>query len=81
VKINLMQNSAISFSVCVDEDEFKIPNLLEELKKDFEIRYNENLRLVTVRHYEQKTIDVLTKGKAILLEQRSRSTAQVVMKD
>lgn len=81
VKINLMQNSAISFSVCADNDEFKIPGLIGELKKDFKVLYNDNLRLVTVRHYYQSTIDKLTKDKTILLEQRSRHTAQLVMKE
>ncbi|MCX6274861.1 MAG: aspartate kinase [Bacteroidetes bacterium] len=81
VKINLMQNSAISFSVCADNDPFKIPGLIDELHKDFKVLYNDNLRLVTVRHYYQSTIDKLTKDKTILLEQRSRHTAQVVMKE
>lgn len=81
VKINLMQNSAISFSVCADNDGFKIPPLMEDLSKVFKVLYNENLRLVTVRHYYQSTIEQLTKDKSILLEQRSRHTAQVVMKD
>lgn len=81
VKINLMQNSAISFSVCADNDAFKIPGLIDELHKDFKVLYNDNLRLVTVRHYYQSTIDKLTKDKIILLEQRSRHTAQLVMKE
>jgi aspartate kinase len=81
VKINLMQTSAISFSICVDNDSFKIPSLIEDLKKGFKILYNENLRLVTVRHYQPSTIDALTNGKTILLEQRSRHTAQVVLKE
>ena len=80
IKINLMQNSAVSFSVCVDNDKYKIPGLIEALKKDFRLLYNEDLKLVTVRHYFASTIDSLTKGKTILLEQRSRQTAQVVMK-
>ena len=80
IKINLMQNSAVSFSVCVDNDKYKIPGLIEALKKDFRLLYNEDLKLVTVRHYFASTIDALTKGKTILLEQRSRQTAQVVMK-
>jgi aspartate kinase len=81
VKINLMQNSAISFSVCADNDEFKMPPLIDELHKDFKVLYNANLRLVTVRHYYPSTIDKLTKDKTILLEQRSRHTAQLVMKE
>ena len=80
-KINLMQNSAISFSVCLDNDAFKMPALLHDLQKQFKVLYNENLRLVTVRHYYPSTLDVLVKGKTILLEQRSRQTAQVVMKE
>jgi aspartate kinase len=81
VKTNLMQNSAVSFSVCLDNDSFKIPGLIEELTGDFKVRYNENLRLITVRHYYPSTLDLLTKGKTILLEQRSRNTAQVVLKE
>lgn len=81
IKINLMQNSAISFSVCVDNDPFKIPELLIELQKDFRVLYNEDLMLVTVRHYYPSTIEQLTKGKKVLLEQRSRQTAQVVLKE
>jgi len=80
VKINLMQNSAISFSVCVDNDPFKIPALISELQKDFKVLYNENLKLITVRHYYPSTIELLTKDKNILLEQRSRNTAQIVLK-
>lgn len=80
IKINLMQNSALSFSVCVDNDPYKVPALIEAIKKDFRLLYNENLKLVTVRHYYPSTIEQLTKGQTILLEQRSRQTAQVVIK-
>ena len=81
VKINLMQNSAISFSVCVDHDPFKIPDLIEELHNEFKVLYNDGLKLVTVRHYYPSTLESLTKDKTILLEQRSRNTAQVVLKE
>jgi aspartate kinase len=81
VKMNLSQNSAISFSACSDNDEFKMPGLVEELKKDFKVLYNDKLRLVTVRHYNEDTIDSLTKDKTILIEQRSRNTAQVILKE
>jgi aspartate kinase len=81
VKINLMQNSAISFSVCVDNDPFKIPDLLSDLNKEFKIRYNDGLKLITIRHYLPSTLEFLTKDKNILLEQRSRHTVQVVLKE
>lgn len=78
VKINVMLNSAISFSVSVDNDSRKIPALIDELKEDFRVLYNENLELVTIRYYDQATIDRVTSGKEILLEVKSRYTFQVV---
>jgi aspartate kinase len=81
VKMNLMQNSAISFSVCCDHDEMKIPALLEKLNIEFRVRYNTSLRLITVRHYYPSTIEQLTEGKKILLEQRSRQTAQLIIRE
>ena len=81
IKINLMQNSALSFSICVDNDPFKIPQLKEVLQKEFQILYNDHLKLVTIRHYFASTIEEVIKGKTILLEQRSRHTAQIVMKE
>ena len=77
--INLMQNSAISFSVCVDNNP-RLPALLNELQHEFRLRYNHGLQLITIRHYDQPTIEKLTKGKEILLEQRSRLTVQMVVK-
>ncbi len=81
VRINLMQNSAVSFSVCVDDNPVKVPPLIAELQKRFKVLYNENLQLYTIRHYYASTIDRLSQGKEILLEQRSRSTVQLVMRD
>ena len=79
IHISLMQNSAISFSVCVDYNEKKINSLLNELKKDFKIRYNTGLELITIRHYDLATIDrIMEDRKTILLEMRSRLTAQFV---
>lgn len=80
VKINLMQNSAISFSVCVDDDEFTLPPILEELKKDYRVLYNDKLMLYTIRHYNQATLDKLIKDSELLLEQRTRNTAQIVVR-
>jgi aspartate kinase len=80
VKINLMQNSAISFSICADYEELKIKKLIELLSVEYKIRYNTNLQLYTIRHYYPSTVDTLIQGREILLEQRSRLTAQIVMK-
>jgi aspartate kinase len=81
VRINLMQNSAISFSVCIDDNERRLPELFEELRKKYNARYNTGLELITIRHYDQATIDrVLADEKKILLEMRTRATAQMVVK-
>ncbi len=81
VKINLMQNTALSFSVVVDSRPDRIPDLLERLRTHFRVTYNEALELITIRHYDQGTIDRVLVGKKLLLEQKSRSTVQLVVRD
>jgi len=82
VHISLMQNSAISFSVCVENNERKLNHLFDELGKNYKIRYNTGLELITIRHYDQTTIDrVMEDGKSILLEMKSRLTAQFVVRN
>ena len=80
VKINLMQSSAISFSVCADHEEDKIPALLEALRKDYEVKTNEGLELLTITNYEPKMLDTLTENRQVLIEQRTRHTLQFVIK-
>lgn len=80
VKINLMQNSALSFSICVDGDIHKLPLLIKALQEDFKVKYNENLELWTIRHYTEDFIQKTLHGKELLVEQRSRNTFQVVLK-
>nr|WP_320117230.1 aspartate kinase [uncultured Marinifilum sp.] len=79
VKVNLIQNSAISFSVCVDDLGARLDTLIEEIAHDFEVKYNDALELITIRHHNQESVERMTKGKDILLEQRSRDTAQFVI--
>lgn len=81
VKINLMQNTAISFSVVVDNNPDRLPTLLEQLKQDFRVSYNDGLELITIRYYDQATIDRVLVHKKLLLEQKSRYTVQLVAKD
>lgn len=81
VKINTMLNSAMSFSVSVDDNDVSIKALLEVLSEDFTVKYNRNLELVTIRYYDEKTIERTTINKDILLEVKSRHTCQMVMKN
>lgn len=80
VTVNLMQNSAISFSICADNQKMKIANLIEELKADYKVYYNDELLLLTVRHYNEETLSKLLKDKTIYVEQKSRQTARFVVK-
>lgn len=81
VKINLMQNTAISFSVVVDNDQSRIKPLLDMLRQDFQVSYNDGLELITIRYYDQSTIDRVLVNKRLLLEQKSRYTVQLVVKE
>ena len=80
VHIHMMQNSAISFSVCTDNDQQKIIPLMDELGKNFKVLYNSGVQLMTVRNYDPETIARLSENKTILMEQRSRHTQQMVLK-
>ncbi len=80
VAVNLMQNSALSFSVCVDNQKQKIDQLIEELKADYKVYFNDELLLLTVRHYDEETLSKLLNGKTIYVEQKSRQTARFVVK-
>jgi len=81
VRINVMQNTALSFSISTDWDERKVLPLISTLEKDYKIKYNMGLELVTIRNYDQATIDRVTVDKEILLEEKSRNTVQMLMRD
>lgn len=78
-KINLIQSSAISLSLCCDFKEELFSSFFDKLKKDFFFLYNENKELITVRHFNEESIKRVTEGKNILLEQRTRVTAHFVV--
>lgn len=81
IKINMMQNSAISFSICVDNQVEKVSELIGSLKNDFEVQHHTGLSLTTVKNYDQETISKVAEGKEILLEQRTKHTYQIVVED
>ena len=80
-KINLMQNSALSFSIALDKDKIDVQKLLNLFQDSFNVKYNENLELVTIRHFDQATIDRVTEGKEIVVEQKTKQTVRFLMKD
>jgi aspartate kinase len=79
VKINMMQVSALSFTVCFDYRAERFEKLLQQLQEYFNVKYNNSLTIITVRHYKQEELKALIGDRKILLEQLSRNTAQMVV--
>lgn len=80
-KINIMQNSAVSFHFLLDEKKTDVNALLKLFDEKYILKYNQGLELVTIRHYNDETIEKVIAGKEIMLEQKTRQTARIVMKD
>jgi aspartate kinase len=80
-KINLMQNSALSFSVALDQDKIDIQKLLGIFQETYNVEYTEGLELVTIRHYDQATIERVTEAKEVIVEQRTQQTVRFILKD
>ena len=79
IAVNMMQNSALSFSVCFDNDTIKTKPLIEKLSQDYSLFYNTDLTLYTIRHYNAESVAKVKKGKEVLLEQKSRNNIQIVV--
>mgnify|MGYP003670512512 CR=1 FL=1 len=80
MKVDLIQNSAISFSVCIDNKFDRLQDLLNILKGKFKVVHQEGVSLYTIRHFSADAITSIQKGKEILLEQRAKETVQLVVK-
>ena len=79
IKLNTMQISALSFSVCIDYDAKRFQKLQAALANGFKFKYNEALELITIRHFTPEKIDELSAGRKVYMEQLSRNTAQLVV--
>ena len=81
IRVNMMQNSALSFSLCLDYNEILLNKIRKQLEDSFRLRYNTGLQLITIRYYNQHIIDSIVNGRNILLQQRSRNTTQILVED
>ena len=81
MKVSLIQNSAISFSVCIDDKFGNFNTLKSILSKKFKISHNENVSLFTIRHFDEKAAQIVEKNKVVLLKQVSRETMQIITKE
>jgi aspartate kinase len=79
IKVNMTQNTALSFSVCVNHDERKMTALCEELEIEYNIEIISDLKLLTIRHGNEKIIEEFTKNRKIYLEEKIRSNVQIIM--
>jgi len=79
--VNMMQNTAISFTICVGNVPDRIEKFIKAISDEFKVKTQEGLELITIRHYNQETIDSLKKGKMVLFEERIRNTMHMVVKN
>jgi aspartate kinase len=80
IKVNLVEASAVSIDVCLDDERPKVEALLSDLRSDFSAIYNERVEMLSIRHYTRESMDRITLGREILLEQRTRSTVRYVVR-
>lgn len=80
IKVNLVEASAVSIDVCIDDERTKVDSLISDLKSEFSAVYNENVEMLSIRHYTSDSVKRITEGREILLEQRTRSTVRFVVR-
>jgi aspartate kinase len=79
IKVNLVEASAVSLDVCIDDERQKVDAFIETLT-GFSIVYNESVELLSIRHYNEEAIRRIITGREILIEQRTRSTVRFVVR-
>lgn len=80
IKINLMQNSALSFSFCMDNKTHQVEHVIRQLSENYKVKYNDTVQLITIRHYSAESLDKVLKNREILVEQKNRTTIQLIIK-
>lgn len=80
LKINMMHNSAVSFSVSVDYDEQNIVSLIKELKKQYDVEFQRDLELVTIRYHNQQTIERVLINKEVIMQLQDNYTCQMLIR-
>ena len=78
--VNIMQNTAISFAISVNDTDDKVDQFAAMIEENFKVRIERDLELITVRHYQRAVLDQLKEGKVVLLEERIRNTVQMIVK-
>lgn len=76
-----MQNSALKFLLCINNDKRKLPRIIDQLEDDFKVSYETGLELITIRYFDQSTIDRVTINKELILEHRDKKNIQLIVRD
>ncbi len=80
VKINMMQNSALSLSICTDNVGERLKKCVDALKKRYKVKYNDPVQLITIRHHTPESVEKAVGDEKVLMRQTSRATIQFVVK-
>ena len=80
LKVNLIQNSALSFSVCIEDNYQKIDAFIKTLQEDYSVYYNSNITLYTIRYTSENALKMIENKGQVLLKQATKQTVQVVVK-
>ncbi|MDP4821550.1 MAG: aspartate kinase, partial [Saprospiraceae bacterium] len=75
-----MQNTGLSFVVCFNDIDEKVDQFVEAISADFQVYVDRGVELITVRHYQKDLLEELVSGKVVLMEERIKDTAQMVVK-
>ena len=81
LKVNLIQNSAISFSVCVEDKFGNFKDVNAIFPKNSKLILHENVTLYTIRHFDEKAAQTVEENKTVILKQVSRETMQIITKE
>jgi aspartate kinase len=81
VKINLMQNSALKFVICISNDKRKLPQIIDQLEEEFKVSYETGLELITIRYFDESTIERVMINKDLILEHRDKKNIQLIVRD
>ena len=80
LKVNLIQNSALSFRVCLEDKYTNFEKFIEDIKTHYNVEFAKNVTLFTIRHFTKEAINKIESGKEIVLKQRSENTIQLIVK-
>ena len=78
ISVQLAQMSAASFTICIDQIEYMFDPFIAELQKDYHVRFNDNAEIITIRNYSEESLNKILKNNEVLIEQKTRKTAQIV---